>query len=71
MSNSFKNLADGIGTLSIVPAGVDLEIRVDSRTDAEMLAEDWRQVGRDLSAVIETIDGSQEKQRSEKKTSTA
>ena len=62
MNNKFKNILIGMGSaLVIMPTGVVTQIRPPQRNDADNLARDWQQVGRDLRSAMNQVDNEQKK----------
>ena len=60
MNDTLKNILIGVGsTLVIMPTGSVSQIRPPQKNDAENLANDWQQVGRDLRSSINQVDNEQ------------
>jgi len=62
MNDKFKNILVGMGSaLVIMPTGSVSQIRPPQNNDAENLASDWQQVGRDLRSAMNQVDNEQKK----------
>lgn len=62
MNNKFKNILVGMSSAFVImPIGTVAQIRPPQKSDAENLANDWKQVGNDLRSAMNQVSNEQKK----------